>query len=252
MMQPGKYKYEVKYTLPHGIPSTFHGKYGSVLYTAKVNIDKLFKDEDFVHEFKVEVPFSCNDHVYFNHIQPPVRVDNSVDFCCCGFRPSSLQITTTTSSGRYETGDSIPLTVECHNAKNVHKFKLDLTLCKITSFHSTFPETEVKNETVMLSQLTLTNTDSFDSKTWAGNLKVPFVEVPNIQKCAIMAVQFVIKTTVSIGGALRNIELSEILLHIEPGEAIVHSEAEGKLAPIQDKMEEFDSLLFYENTGSRK
>lgn len=259
IIQPGQYKYEVNYTLPYGIPSSFEGVYGSVRYTAKVNIDKLFKDNnDMAQEFKVETPFDepestiTNTNQFFNQMQPPIRVDNSVDYCCCGCRPSSLQITTTTTSGRYETGQSIPLTVECHNSKNVHKFKLDITLCKITSYHSTLPVTEVKRQTEILSKLTLTNKDHFDTKTWAGNLKVPFIDIPNLHKCAIIDIKFVIQTSVSIDGALRNIELNEIMLHIEPGEPIINCEAHAKLAPLQDTMEEFDSLLFYENTESRK
>lgn len=243
-MQPGTYKYEVSYTLPHSIPSTFHGKHGSVLYTAKLSIDKRFQDNsDLCKEFCVESP--SDNHLY-SDFDAPITVDNSIDFCCCGCRPSSLKTTTTIPRGTYVTGEAIPLTVECHNHKNIHKFKLDIKLCKITTFHSTIPETEVKQEIQVLSELLLTNKDHFDTKTWAGKLKMPFIEIPNLQKCAIIDIQFVIRTTASIDFALKNVRLNEITLLIEPGQPIINHEATEKLAPLAKEMEEFDSLLAYD------
>lgn len=252
-MQPGTYKYEVNYTLPYGIPSTFHGKYGSVQYTAKVNIDKLFRDTDISRkEFVVETPFdSHNIHLYADYLLP-VRVENTIDFCCCGCRPASLTVNTLTPSAHYETGQSIPLTVECHNVRNIHKFKLDIKLCKIVSFHSTVPLTEIKRDTEVLSRLTLSNKDKFDTKTWAGKLRVPFIEIPSLQNCAIIDIQFVIRTTASINGSLKDIKLNEISLLIVPGAAILNNEAEPKLAPLLNQMEEFDSLLLYNGDESRK
>lgn len=112
--------------------------------------------------------------------------------------------------------------------------------------------TEVKRDVEVLSRLTLSNDDQFDTKTWAGKLKVPFIEIPNLQKCAIIDIKFVIRTKVKINGSLGAIELNEISLMIEPGEAILNHEADAKLAPIINKMEEFDSLLLYNGDESRK
>jgi len=250
-MQPGTYKYEVNYTLPYGIPSTFHGKYGNIRYTASITIDKLFREDNtFRKEFIVETPIDPHDlHLYASYLAP-LQVENSIDFCCCGCRPSSLAIRTTTTSGRFETGQVIPLTVECRNVRNIRKFKLDIKLYKIVSFHSTVPVTEIKRDTEMLSRLTLSNTDKFDTKTWAGKLKVPFIEIPNVQRCAIIDVKFVIRTTANVNGSLHNIELNEIMLLIEPGEPIVHEDANEKLAPVLNKMEEFDSLMLYNGDES--
>lgn len=224
-------------------------------YTAKVNIDKLFRDDSaFSREFTVETPFDpAHDiHLYANLVAP-VSVENAIEFCCCGCRPAAFAVNLSTSSGRYETGDQIALTVECHNLRNVHRFSLDIKLCKIVTFHSTQPVTEVKSDTEVLSRLQLTNTDSFDTKTWVGNLKVPFVEIPNLQKCILIDVRFVIRTVVHIRGALTpNLALNEISLLIEPGEPVVNSEADNKLAPIINKMEEFDSLLLYNGDESRE
>lgn len=251
IMQPGTYKYEVTYTLPHGIPSTFHGQYGNVIYTAKLSIDKHFQNNsDLCREFVVESPFDDTTHLY-SDFEAPVTVDNSIDFCCCCCRPSQLDISTTIPTGAYTTGQNIPLTVECQNIKNIHRFKLDIKLCKIISFHSTLPETEIKKDVQVLSELILTNKDQFDTKTWAGKLKIPFVDIPNLQKCAIIDVQFVIKTMANIGGALKNIHLNEISLLVEPGKAIINEEANEKLAPLAKEMEEFDSLLLYD-AESRK
>lgn len=82
-------------------------------------------------------------------------------------------------------------------------------------------------------------------------MKIPFVDIPNLQKCAIIDVQFVIRTMASIGGALKNIHLNEISLIVEPGKAIINEEANEKLAPLAKEMEEFDSLLLYD-AESRK
>ncbi|XP_063709793.1 arrestin domain-containing protein 17-like [Culicoides brevitarsis] len=247
ILQPGTYKYEVTYTLPHSIPSTYHGEHGSVVYTAKLSIDKHFKDNpELTKEFIVESPFEDTAHLFVPTLDAPITVDNSIDFCCCCCRPSQLGISTTIPTGAYTTGQNIPLTVECQNIKNIHRFKLDIKLCKIISFHSTQPETEVKKDIKVLSQLVLTNKDHFDTKTWAGKLKIPFVDIPNLQKCAIIDVQFVIRTMASIDGALKNVQLNEISLHVEPGKAVINEEANEKLAPLAKEMEEFDSLLLYD------
>lgn len=202
LLEPKRYTNTITCTLPHNLPSSFHGQFGAVRYLVKVYLDAGRIDEITDAEFKVYSPLNLND---FPHLRQPKTLDMSRSFCCWIFKNGPLAMSATVPFTGFVPNQNVTITIECENGSNV-----DLNACKvyikqIASFQCTDPKRETKVEEQQVCETKLEGVHKHTTKQVQGVLTIPDLKSTNLNRCGIIDVKYVLKMKGVTTGANGNL-----------------------------------------------
>ncbi|XP_064604728.1 arrestin domain-containing protein 17-like [Liolophura sinensis] len=166
--QVGPVRYPFQALIPENIPSTFRGKYGSIVYRMRAVIDRPWNFDETTH------PLLLTIHRYVDlnkepnaHI--PQQVQGSLPFnllCCFS---GSVQVTWTTSKSGYTPGEPIVVHGQVINQTGRGIESISVKLFKTVTYHAN-KSNKVHSE--QLAETKLSPVPEADKDFWAGNLQL--------------------------------------------------------------------------------
>uniref|UniRef100_A0A336MV41 CSON006650 protein n=1 Tax=Culicoides sonorensis TaxID=179676 RepID=A0A336MV41_CULSO len=138
VIEPGTYHYDIKFTLPDILPSSFEHHLGKICYVVEAiyNIPRGF-DRTSSEIFYITSDIDVSQHL---ELQAPIKSIKEVPigFCCCCLS-DPLQMITVIPKNVFLTGETIPITFEIDNNSNVRINYIKFELIEKLSFVATNP-----------------------------------------------------------------------------------------------------------------
>lgn len=93
----------------------------------------------------------------------------------------------------YVCGQSIPILAEVDNASNVNVNHLRVILRKVIKFYTNAPRRDIKEEKIIISELSVGPVPQRGSNTWNQILNIPPLPPSNLVNCGLIDLDYELK-----------------------------------------------------------
>ena len=138
-------------------------------------------------------------------VKEPHKLEMDKTFCCFCCASGPLAIIVHVPITGYVSGQTIPLTIECDNASNVHVNTIKLTLRKLISFHTHTPRRVTKQEQAVIATLAFGPVEPGKSNTWRQTMEIPPLPPSNLVNCGIIDLDYDLYVEAEVTGMHTNL-----------------------------------------------
>lgn len=175
------------FTLPHSIPASYVGHYGSVEYTLNAVIKRPFKISEVHRMFlKIFAPFNFTGSIYRQPIDLEI-VGIRACFCVV-FRSFKLEVSIPKSY--FYIGQSIPIHIRCTNDTRVTVVKLKILLIQKEIYYTGGEPLLWRSK---VAELETGPIKGKSTRNWKEFIILPPLTTGNLDKCTIMNLVYELK-----------------------------------------------------------
>ncbi|XP_050538847.1 arrestin domain-containing protein 3-like isoform X2 [Daktulosphaira vitifoliae] len=205
-LEENEHDFPFSILLPQKLPSTYNGRYGNILYKAKVTIDIPWAIDKVARStFQVISPLDLNEE---QNLAEPVKIEKEKNYCCCCCRSGPMNLIVCLPYSGFVPGQNIPFDIELNNDSNVAIKCVKIKLEKDTYFKATRPSTKTNKKSKNLAKLSLNGIREHDTKTLSEQILIPSsLEFSNLKNCQIIEEKYVLKVETCVGILNRNTNL---------------------------------------------
>lgn len=202
----GTYKYNFAVELPHLLPATLAGSYGSIEYKVEAILDIPWRFDK-----EVKVPFTVMRHDNLNdfpELRIPLKQDEVKTFCCLFCQSGPCVISVTLPHGGYAAGQMLPIRIEYANRSNTEIERTHVKLKRTFSYTSSTPETKTKSDTEKITEITIEGCRKGQTNIIDCVATIPGVMInSNARFCRVVQVSYYLEIEGVVGGCHSNPKL---------------------------------------------
>lgn len=187
MVLTGTHDFPFTFDLPHSIPASFVGHYGSVEYTLNLVIRRPLMTSE-VHRFflKIFVPFNFKGSIY----RQPIDLEiNGIRACFCVVF-TSFKLEVSIPKSYFYIGQSIPIHIYCKNDTNVTVLKLKILLIQKEIYYTGREPLQWRSK---VAELETGPINAKSTRNWKEFITLPPMTTANLEKCSIMKLVYELK-----------------------------------------------------------
>lgn len=196
-LQPGIQEFTFSVFLPHGVPTSFVGRYGEIKYEVVVTIDRPMRfDNVFKQPFTVIRTMNLN---MLPNLAIPIERETETSFCCCCCSSGPVTMKLTLPFAGFASGQRIPYNLIVNNEAGSDVYAVEVKLVQKIVFLSRSPERAQKTDEFPLHKDNLGNVLRYTNKEYNKEIQLGSLPPTNDDPGDIIQISYYVKAKLNKG-----------------------------------------------------
>lgn len=196
-LQAGTHEFTYSVFLPHGVPTSFVGRYGEIKYEVVVTIDRSMRfDNVFKQPFTVIRTMNLN---MVPNLAIPIERETESTFCCCCCSSGPVTMKLTLPFAGFASGQKIPYSLIVDNEAGSDVDGVEVKLVQRIVFLSRSPERAQKTDEFSLHKDSLGNVLRYTKKEYNKEIQLGSLPPTNDDPADIIQISYFVKAKINKG-----------------------------------------------------
>ncbi|KAL5273507.1 hypothetical protein ACFFRR_000318 [Megaselia abdita] len=196
-LQPGTHQFTYAVVLPHGVPTSFVGRYGEIKYEVVVTIDRSMRfDNVFKKPFTVIRTMNLN---MVPNLAIPIERETESSFCCCCCASGPIIMKLTLPFAGFASGQKIPYNLIVDNEAGSNVENVEVKFMQRIVFLSRSPERAQKTDEFTLHKDSLGSVLKYAKKEFNKEIQLGSLPPSNDDPGEIIQISYYVKAKMRKG-----------------------------------------------------